>query len=166
MKSIIITFVSLCTFFSSPSHAQQINGKILLNKSSKITIELKTSETVGLYAQLRGNEVPINFIFEGSQLPKTTSGEQVALVQFRTTIKHNGKEIASMKRSPMPFFPGDMFMPVETFDMIPLLVSNGNKRTTQTNGKLTPGKYEVIFEAIPIDAKGEIKPASLVFEVR
>ena len=31
-------------FFSSSSHAQQINGKILLNKSSKITIELKTSE--------------------------------------------------------------------------------------------------------------------------
>lgn len=165
MKSIILTGIGICSF-TALSFAQQINGKILLNKNSKNTIELGSPDAVELYAQLRANEMPVNFIFEGTQLPKTTSGKEVALIQFRTTIKYNGKEIASMKRSPIPFFPGDMFMPVETFDIIPILVLNTDKRTAQDKSRLAPGKYEVILEAIPIDTKGAIKPATLVFEVR
>lgn len=161
MKNGILIFASLFAF-TSAGFAQQVNGEILLNQRSRNSIELKTPEAVGLYAQLREKEMAVNFIFKGSGLAKTKSGNDVALIWFRTTVKHNGKEIGSMKRSPMPFFPGDMLMPVETFDIISILVSGKN----QPNERLLPGKYEVIFEAAPVNAKGEIKPASLTFEVR
>lgn len=159
MKNIISLIICLFAFVVT-SVAQEVQGKILLNERSENRIELKVSEPVGLYAQLREKAVAINFVFEGKGLSRTSSGQEVALIWFRTTVKHNGKEIGVGKRDPMPFFPGDMWMPVETFDIISILAGG------KANAKLSPGKYEVVLEAMPTGAKGEIKPASLFFEVR
>lgn len=165
MKNFIITILAICTY-STYSHAQEVKGKILINQNESTKIELKGQEVVNLYAQLRNPDIAIHFIFEGSKLATTTDGKQVSLIEFKTTIKHNGRVISTIKRQPMPFFPGSMFMPIETFDLISMLATSKDRKGAAANSKLAPGKYEVTFEANALDARGTIKPATLIFDVR
>lgn len=64
----------------------------------------------------------------------------------------------------MPFFPGDMLMPVETFDFISLL-SDPRKNASDKVSEMEPAKYEVILEANPIHVKGQISSASFRFDI-
>lgn len=165
MKRFILTTL-IVLLSNAILKAQEIKGKILINNNSKQRIELEKTEVVNLYARLRDKIYSINFQFEGSNLPTTTEGKQVSLIEFNTIVKYNGKIINNKKRQPMPLFPGSMFMPIETFDLISILISPNNSRGTPGNSKMPKGIYEVIFEAKSLDARGSIQPATLVFEIK
>src|SRR5690606_14682012 len=77
----------------------------------------------------------------------------------------DGKVMKKQKREPMPFFPGDMLMPVETFDFISLLSDNG-KNSRDNVSKMEPGKYEIVLEAKPVNIKGQISPVSFRFAIK
>lgn len=77
----------------------------------------------------------------------------------------DGKVMKKQKREPMPFFPGDMLMPVETFDFISLLSDNG-KNSRDNVSKMEPGKYEIVLEAKAVNVKGQISPASFRFGIK
>ncbi len=57
------------------------------------------------------------------------------------------------------FFPGDMFMPVETFDFIPILFKNVKE------GQLPKGSsYDILLEVMPVGGvKGNKAQAFILF---
>ena len=93
-----------------------------------------------------------------------TDKKEVVQFVFTTTIKKDGKVLGNMKRAPIPFFPGDMFMPIETFDIISML----SNLQTNANGKVSEipsGNYEIILEAKPSGVKGQISPIRMFLKV-
>lgn len=163
MKNTLILAV-IALFLFSNSYAQEVKGKLTISGGSKKELTLKSSEAVEIYAAFRDQAYPIQFSFDGGGLPKTESGKEVAIIWFRTTLKQNGKVISKLERAPMPFFPGDMLMPVETFDFISLLTGITGK--PDLISKIPSGNYEVLLEAGPVGSKGSISAASMLFSVK
>ncbi|WP_397301361.1 hypothetical protein [Nonlabens ulvanivorans] len=160
MKALFITITLLLTTFC---YSQSVDGKLLINNSSKIEIKLKDGNAVELFKQFKIGTYQVKFIFESKGLPLDEQNRQVALVEFETTLFKDGKQIGTVKRKPMPFFPGEMLEPVESFDIIHLLSKTGSKlSTTAYPGKVPPGKYEVRISANVIGDKGTIAPISII----
>lgn len=154
----------ICTLFSLGAMAQEIQGKLVVGSKSKAELSLKSNHAVDLYAAFREQNHPIHFVFEGRSLPQTSGGNQVALIWFRTTLKKDGRVISKLERAPIPFFPGDMFMPVETFDFIAQLTAVEGKPNLES--RIPSGNYEVLLEAGPVGSKGQISSASILFAVK
>lgn len=140
--------------------AQSINGSIKINEQSKVEIQAKNNKVVNFYAAFRENKYPILFSFKGQDIPYNSEKQQVVNIQFVTTVKKDGKVIASFPRKPIPFFPGDMFMPVETFDFVSIL-SSIQKNSLDNVSKIPAGNYQIVLEAKTLEVKGEISPLSL-----
>jgi hypothetical protein len=162
MKTSILTVLIL--LFYTFSHAQLVQGELKINDKNKTEINLKSNKIVNLYADFREKTHQINFVFTGIDLPQNNEKQEVIQFVFNTTIKKDGKILGSMKRSPTPFFPGDMLMPVETFDLISIL-SNIQTNTNDKVSEIPKGNYEVILEAKPIGVKGEIKAGIIWFKI-
>lgn len=58
-------------------------------------------------------------------------------------------------------YPGDMYVPVEAFDFIPLM----QKQANQNKGKLMPGTYEIRLEMKPSEVKSEPIYTTLSFKI-
>lgn len=144
--------------------AQSVKGALFINEQSKAEIQLSSNKIVTLYADFRQGKHQLLFRFEGTSLPLNSEKQEVVSIAFFTTIKKDGKVIASNKRAPIPFFPGDMFMPVETFDFIPLL-SNLKTNTASNISSIEAGTYEVLLEAKPVYIAGEITSAKLYLTI-
>lgn len=157
LKKIIIVILLIAT---SNSFAQYVQGEIKVKELSKLEISLKSNKAVNLFADFRENKYPIQFSFTGNSLPLNSDKKAVVSFVFSTTLKKDGKIIATNKRSPMPFFPGDMFMPVETFDFISML-SYLKENSDTIVSEIPKGNYEIILEAKPVGVKGEISVAKL-----
>ncbi|PZV82254.1 hypothetical protein CLV31_109115 [Algoriphagus aquaeductus] len=160
-------FTALLIFsilFSVGAKAQEIQGKLVVGSKSKVELTLKSNQAVDLYAAFREQNHPIHFVFEGKSLPQTSSGQEVALIWFRTTLKKDGKVISKLERAPMPFFPGDMLMPVETFDFIAQLSAVNGKPDLRS--EIPAGNYEVLLDAGPVGSKGQISSAVILFAVK
>ncbi len=155
MKKVINTIFFF--LFVTTVTAQSVKGALLINEQSKAEIQLPSNKIVNLYADFRQGKHQILFRFEGNSLPLNSEKQQVVSIVFITTIKKDGKVVASSKRAPIPFFPGDMFMPVETFDFISLL-SNLQTNTFVNVSAIEPGTYQIELEAKPVLAKGELTP--------
>ncbi|VXB34129.1 conserved exported hypothetical protein [Flavobacterium sp. 9AF] len=153
-KTLLIAIIGLCGLFAN---AQLVQGEMLLGEQSKMEIKLKNNKVVNLYAAFREGNYPLHFIFTTDAIPLNEDKKEVVQFVFTTTVKKEGKIIGSSKRNPIPFFPGDMFMPVETFDFISIL-SNIQTNSNDRISEMSSGKYEVILEAKPIGVKGTIKP--------
>jgi hypothetical protein len=160
-KIILITIIAVCSLVSK---AQLVQGELTIKKESKLELSLQSDKAVNLYADFRENKYPILFSFTGNAIPLNSDKKMVVQFVFTTTVKRDGKIIGSIKRNPIPFFPGDMFMPVETFDFISIL-SNIQTNTPETVSEIPKGNYEIILEAKPIDVKGEIKSAKIFIKV-
>lgn len=162
MKTI---FLTLSLIFTSFMYAQTISGELSIKAQKQFELTLSSNKAVNLYAAFRHQEFPILFHFSGKDIPHNNEEKQVVSFVFQTTVKKDGKTIGTSKRNPIPFFPGDMLMPVETFDFISML------STIQSNGAnnistIPPGKYEIILEAIPQGVKGNIQSCSLIILVK
>lgn len=148
----------LCLMFClavSTVIGQSLSGKLNVEGWNKIT-EWKSQEPVSLFKNFRDGKHKILFWF------KNTSGDKdIVLFQMKTTLAHNGKTIGSSQRSDWPWLPGDMYVPVEAFDFIPLLqkAANGNK------GKLMPGTYEIRLEMKPAQRDAQPIHTTLTFKI-
>jgi hypothetical protein len=160
-KKISIAFIAIVLTSVAAFAQPSIKGNIKVNGESKANIELKSQHPVDLYAAFRKEEHKINFSFEGTGLQTTADQQEYCLVQFTSIIFFNGKPIETVKRKPFPFFPGDMLMPVETFDFIPSLQQLANKN----NGLLPKGNYEIRLQANSTDAKGIVNSAIILFSL-
>ena len=162
MKKIVHTVFFF--LFVTTITAQSVKGALLINEQPKAEIQLTSNKIVNLYADFRQGKHQLLFKLEGNSLPVNNEKQEVVSIVFTTTIKKDGKVIASNKRAPIPFFPGDMFMPVETFDFVSLL-SNMQTNTASTVSAIDPGTYEITLEAKPMLVKGEIAAASFLVTV-
>ena len=147
MKAIYLTLLSI-TFFAS-AQAQMVQGTIKINENSKAEISLSSNKIVNLYAAFRENKYRINFEFSATDVAKNSNGQQIILFVFNTIVKRDGKMIGNIKRALMPFFPGDMFMPAETFDFISIL-ANLQNNSAETISEIPKGSYEIVLEAKPL----------------
>jgi hypothetical protein len=160
INQFILTLAALLMLHGS--YAQEISSKLLIAGNERVELKVNGSTAVDLYAQLRGRDYPIHFVFDGKNLLKTPEGKEVAYVRFVTTLSRHGRVVERKERMPMPFFPGDMWMPIETFDMIPILFDLAEK---SGEGKLPKGNYEVRMEAVPVKTKGNTAAATLRFSI-
>lgn len=148
--------------------AQQAVGNLLINSSAKTKIENRPS-VVHHFADFKTGKNNIVFNLETNGFPKTADGKELAIVVFETIVKVNGRIISQVKSSPLPFFPGEMGMPVEAFDIIsPIFMHQyGLGKSTKDNPKLNPvarkgTSYEVEVKAEVINGDSRIAPVFLV----
>ena len=161
MKKIITLAILLVAF---TGFAQIVQGEITIKEQSKMELTAKSNKAVNLFADFRENKYPIHFVFTASDVPLNSDKKEVVQFVFSTTVKKDGKTMGTIKRSPMPFFPGDILMPIETFDVISVL-SNIQTNTPETVSEIPKGNYEIILEAKPIGVKGQITSTTLFLKV-
>lgn len=162
MKRRILTAIVCC--FTSISFAQLVQGELKIKEQSKLELTVQSNKAVNLYANFRDNKYPIQFAFTGNSIPVNSDKKVVVQFVFTTIVKRDGKVVGTTKRNPIPFFPGDMLMPVETFDFISIL-SNLQNNSEVNNSEIPKGNYEIILEAKAMGVKGEINPVKLFFKV-
>lgn len=162
MKNAILI---LLVMFGIKAQAQHIQGEIKINEQSKTEISIKSTKIVNLYADFREQKHKINFVFTGTDLPTNDEKQEVVQFVFNTLVKKDGKILGSIKRSPIPFFPGDMFMPVETFDFVSIL-SNIQTNSNEKVSEIPSGTYEIILEAKSLGVKGDIAPARFYLKIQ
>lgn len=155
-----ILFILSILVFAATLHAQSVNTSLTIGESSRLQLELSQPHVVNLYKQFRENKYPILFRFSTTDIKPDAAGQVVVRYQFETSLLYNGKKVAASSRAPMPFFPGDMFMPIETTDIISMLATREDK----TKG-LPSGKYQLVLTARPVDFKGEAVTAQFAFSI-
>lgn len=158
------TILFLFLVFAIKTEAQLVQGELKINNQSKAEITIKGNKAVNLYADFRENKHKINFIFTGTDIPLNSNKKEVVQFVFNTIIKKEGKILGSMKRAPIPFFPGDMLMPVETFDFISML-SNLQTNSNEMVSEIPSGNYEIVIEAKVLGIKGEIAPVRFFVKI-
>lgn len=155
MKSFIYSIVFMLSMFGTTALGQSLSGKLTVEGWGKTTT-LKSQEPVALFKNFRDGKHKILFRF------KNISGnEGLVLFQMKTTITYNGKTIGSSSRNDWPWLPGDMYVPIEAFDLIPLLQKAANKN----QGTLAPGNYEIQLEMKPVKINSESINTTFSFNV-
>lgn len=162
MKNTFTLLILVATSFFV--QAQLVQGELKINESSKSEITLKSNRIVNLYADFREKKHQIHFVFTGIDIPQNADKKEVVQFVFNTIVKREGKVLGNIKRSPIPFFPGDMLMPVETFDFISIL-SNLQTNSNGNISEIPKGNYEIILEAKPLGVKGEIQSARIFIKI-
>mgnify|MGYP003636634967 CR=1 FL=1 len=125
--------------------------------------EMKQKTPVALFKAFKDGEYAINFNFKSKEL----KSDHIILFDMNTTVKHNGKIIAQTSRKGWPWLPGDMYVPVETYDFIPA-VQKLSERGTPVVVPFKSGNYEVIIQMVTSEGqnvKGSISPASMQFTI-
>ncbi|MBD0779279.1 hypothetical protein HPE56_15875 [Maribacter sp. ANRC-HE7] len=156
---VLIAFMLTTTF----SFSQSVEGKLAIKESAKgRTIKQKTP--VALFKAFKDGEYNIHFNFRTSDV----KSDQIILFDMKTIVKYNGKTISETSRDGWPWIPGDMFVPIEAFDAIPVL----QKFTSNEGAKSLPLKgarsFEIILQLVPSKGqkvKGSISPASMKFTI-
>ncbi len=167
MKNSIAILTLLMTVCSLAAYSQSVDGKITVNKSSRASLE-SDGYTVNLFKAFKEGENQIIFFFEGDGYEKESDEKpDYTFFTFRTIVKHNGKTIRTLEREPMPYIPGGMFLPAEAFDFIPILSAYQQESMDyrENTGKLPGGEYEIILEAEPEAARGEVTRGLIMFNV-
>ncbi len=167
MKKLIILFAILIAFFVSEISAQTIDGRISIS-GFPTNGTLKEATVVDLFKSFRDGNYKISFSFKGDNVNR----RGVVLFDIKTIVKLNGKSILQSTRGSWPWLPGDLFVPIEAFDLIPGVQKAGvgpaEKLTPeQMDTPLSKGKYEVTLEMVPRTeaVKGRIPPLTFSFNV-
>jgi len=160
MKGIFLFFL-ICYGLTMQASAQLVQGTLKVKEQSKVELVVKNGNAVNLYADFRADKYPILFSFSCVDVPLNDEKKEVVQFVFTTTVKRDGKVVGTAKRSPIPFFPGDMLMPTETFDFISVL-SNLQTNAPDHTSEIPKGSYEITIEANAVGVKGRIQPATLL----
>ncbi|WP_405607700.1 hypothetical protein [Polaribacter sp. Asnod1-A03] len=168
-KLVIIIFtIGFCAF----TNAQTIQGTLTLNGKSKTELNLKTNSAVQLFKDFKTEKYKLKFNFKSKEISKNIYGETVIFFDFITVVKKDGIIVKNLQRKqPIPYFPGEMFLPAEAFDFISVLASLDKERHATTiekgyQGTMPEGKYIMQLFAKPVGFKGEIKPLEFSFMLR
>ncbi|MCK0157032.1 hypothetical protein MWU65_07555 [Cellulophaga sp. F20128] len=141
---VLITFLLSTTFLFS----QSVEGKLAI-KGLMDGKTIKQNAPVELFKAFKDGVYSINFNFKTSDI----KSNQIILFDMKTTVKYNGKIISETSRDGWPWLPGDMFVPIEAFDVIPVL----QKFTAIEGTKSLPLKgarsFEIILQLVP--SKGQ-----------
>lgn len=167
MKKIWILLAVMTAFFTGEVAAQAIEGKVTLSGLSNGST-VKEATVVDLFKSFRDGNYKINFSYRADNVNR----RGVVLFDTKTTVRLNGKTILQSTRGGWPWLPGDMFVPIEAFDVIPAIQKAGNEMTSkltpdQMDTPLPKGKYEVILEMVSASeaVKGSIQPLRFSFTV-
>ena len=168
MKILKITFILSFILFSSNFFAQSISGQVSLSGFPTKSV-IKEATVVDLFKSFKEGSYKINFSFKADQVNK----RNVVLFDLKTTIKLNGKTIHQSTRGGWPWLPGDMYVPIEAFDLIPGIQKVGIMPIPKLSPKrmdmaLPKGDYDITLEMVSSSegVKGEIKPLKFSFSVK
>lgn len=153
-------FVLIAAFVFSNVNAQSVEGSLTLSGFPRDG-KIKEAIPVDLFKSFKENKYKINFSYKASR----EINRGIVLFDMKTTLKKDGKTIATTTRMNWPWLPGDMFVPIEAFDLIPSLQGMVSEMPTpKLYEPLPKGKYEVILEMRPSGkVKGAIKPLNFNF---
>jgi hypothetical protein len=163
MKTTKITLV-LTAFLltASLSFSQSFEGRLSIKGLTRGYI-LKQKTPIDLFKAFKEGVYSINFNFKSTNV----ASEGIVLFDMKTTVKHNGKTISETSRKGWPWIPGDMFVPIEAFDVIPAWQKYLEKgMPTDIPYK---GDYEITLQFVPSEGqkvKGSISPATMKFTIK
>lgn len=166
----LCTLMVVCgLLLTTTLQAQEAKGKITVGGKSNYRIEQQKESVVHHYADFRTGKHPVVFSLSSKGYALTSDKKEVVLVSFETIVQADGKQISRSKGKPIPYFPGEMGMPVETFDFIPVIFDHQNGRGTKDDKgflrrtKNKPVTYEIEIRAETLNGKGNIAPAMIVW---
>jgi hypothetical protein len=167
MKKITVLFAILISLYLSEISAQTIDGRVSISGFPSNST-LSEATVVDLFNSFRDGKYKINFSY------KTDNANRrgVVLFDMKTTVKHNGKTILQSTRDGWPWLPGDLFVPIEAFDLIPGIQKVGimpipKLTPDQMDSPLPKGKFEVTLEMVSGSeaVKGRVQPLTFSFNV-
>lgn len=158
--TLVFMFIAMFTF--SNVNAQSVEGGLTLSGFPRDG-KIKEAVPVDLFKSFKENKYKIKFTYRAS----SDIERGIVLFDMKTTVKKDGKTISTTTRKNWPWLPGDMFVPIEAFDVIPALQGMVSEMPApRLYGPLPKGNYEVILEMRPSGKmKGRIKPLNFNFEV-
>jgi len=167
MKNITFLFAILMAFSLGDISAQTVDGKVTIS-GFPTGSTLKEATVVDLFKSFRDGNYKINFSCKADNVNK----RGVVLFDLKTTVKLNGQTVLQSTRGSWPWLPGDMFVPIEAFDLIPGIQKAGimpipKLTPEQLDSPLPKGKYEVTLEMVSSSeaVKGRIQPLTFSFTV-
>jgi len=167
MKKLTVLFAILMAFSLSEISAQTVDGKVSISGFPNGST-LKEATVVDLFKSFRDGNYKINFSYKADNVNR----RGVVLFNLKTTVKLDGKIILQSTRDGWPWLPGDLFVPIEAFDLIPGIQKVGimpipKLAPDQMDSPLPKGKYEVMLEMVSSSeaVKGRIQPLTFSFNV-
>ena len=162
MKRVILWFIIGIVGYLPGANAQTVSGRISVTGFNNETI-LKEQNPVQLFKSFKDNKYKIGFSFKGSGIER----EGIVLFDMKTTVRKNGKVIGSSTRPGWPWIPGDMFLPAEAFDFIPMLQKDASPIARGSKVNKLAGNYEIILEmnvSSEQDISGSVSPVTVSFK--
>ncbi|WP_425639180.1 hypothetical protein ACPUEN_05880 [Algoriphagus yeomjeoni] len=165
MKNLILFFAVI--FYSYSLTAQTLDGRIRVEglASGKV---LEESVPVDLFKSFKENKYKIQFSYKAGQVGK----RGIVLFEMKTTLIKDGKTIHQSTRKNWPWLPGDMYVPIEAFDLIPALQNEVYEMPVprldwpKLESNLPKGSYTVRLEMVPVgEIRGSISPAEFSFRI-
>jgi hypothetical protein len=180
MKNLILCTLVLFILLVGESLSQTVEGKMSVSGFPRDG-NIKEIVPVDLFKSFKEGKYKISFSFKADNM----GSRSIVLFDMNTTVKRDGKTVHSSSRKGWPWIPGvagEVFVPIEAFDVIPALQKHVGEMPTsrlydpKTGGSLPIGKYEIMIEMIPsstwvadmereIVPKGKIAPATFSFNV-
>ena len=157
-------FFVMVFLLNHPSvYSQSISGKVSVTGfSADGTIKEQTP--VELFKSFKENKYKIGFSYKAEGI----ENKGLVLFDMKTTVKKNGKIIGTSSRPGWPWLPGDMFVPAEAFDFIPMLQKDGGRVTKNSKAGTLTGSYEIILEmniSSGQEIKGKVAPVTILFKL-
>lgn len=167
MKKLTVLFAILMAFSLSEISAQTVEGKVSISGFPSNST-LSEATVVDLFKSFRDGKYKINFSYKADNVNR----RGVVLFNLKTTVKLDGKIILQSTRDGWPWLPGDLFVPIEAFDLIPGIQKVGimpipKLAPDQMDSPLPKGKYDVTLEMVSSSetVKGRIQPLTFSFNV-
>ena len=174
MKKRILFLITGLILFNAAAYTQTIPGKVPVSGkasfSGKISVSgfskdgrIKEETAAGLFKSFKEDKYRIGFTFWHGGKYQT---EQLVLFDMSKKKKRNGRVIGSSSRSGWPWLPGDMFVPAEAFDFIPMLHKEAGSRIKDSKMNALSGRYDIILEmkvSSGQEISGSIPPVTISF---
>lgn len=145
--------------------AQKLEGRMSLSGLPSKGM-IKENTAADLYKSFRDGKYKINMSYKA---PGLDTRRGLVIFEIITVVKYNGKVISKMTRTNWPFFPGEMYIPIEAFDLIPALQKHtfdmgiSKVSSTDIDVPLPKGKYEVSLNMVGFRPEGLESPRPLNF---
>lgn len=146
------------------TYSQNFSGRMSVSGLDRGST-IKEETPLQFFKSFKDNRYKIGFSFNSKDVPK----DGIVLFDMKTTVKLNGRTIGSATRGGWPWLPGDLFVPAEAFDFIPILQRQSRKLRGRAPSRLAPANYEIILEMKPAagqDVSGSVSPATISFKVQ
>ena len=161
MKKVIFYLAIGLLLCNMDAYPQNISGKVTVSGFTNGST-LKEQTPVQLFKSFKDNVYKIAFSFKGDRVGK----DEIVLFDMKTTVKKNGRVIGASTRTGWPWIPGDMFLPSEAFDFIPMLEKDSPRMIGSKMKKLDVS-YEILLEmqlSAGQEIKGSVSPAVFSFK--